>query len=91
MPNKYELRRRSLKDVKSRDNPFASPRYGGKVRPVEYEYAPPPTVGRPVLTAMLGLGLFMMIVLLYVQTVRHQFTVCDDNVYIYESPRSSAG
>ena len=32
-----------------------------------------------------------MITLLYVQTARHEFTVCDDNVYIYEKPQISGG
>ena len=89
MPNKYELRRRAIKEAKGRsDNPFASPRQGGKVQSGGYS---PPPMDRIGLTWVLCLALALLTVAVYVQTARHKFTVCDDNVYIYENPRIVTG
>ena len=108
MANKYELRRRALKEARGRDNnPFAAPS----------SYTPPPRMDRRGLTLALSLGLVALITALYVQTavrgillprsqrhisvqkgiyepiVGHDFTVCDDNVYIYgeERPQVKGG
>ncbi len=114
MANKYELRRRALRDAQGRsDNPFASPRSGERTQP--RDYTPPPPMDRRRLTLVLSLGLAALIVALYVQTglrgitlprsqrpmsvqkdfhepiVGHDFTVCDDNVYIYEKPQIVSG
>ena len=90
MANKYELRRRARKEAQSRsDNPFASPRYAGVTQP--REYTPPPPMDRRKITLLLCLGLVVLITVLYGQTVRHNFTVCDDNVYIYEKPQIIGG
>ncbi len=43
------------------------------------------------LTAALCFGLVVLVTILYVQTARHDFTVCDDNVYIYEKPQIVSG
>ena len=43
------------------------------------------------LTLALSLGLVALITALYVQTAGHSFTVCDDNVYIYEKPQIVSG
>ena len=86
MANKYQLRRRTLKEAQGRsDNPFASPRFGGGTE--SSGYTPPPPMDRRGLTLGLSLGLAVLIAALYVQTAGHQFTVCDDNVYIYEKPQ----
>ena len=90
MANKYQARRRSRKETQNRsENPFAAPRHGGRAQPVVY--TPPPSTGRPWLTLVLCCVLVLMITLLYVQTARHEFTVCDDNVYIYEKPQIIGG
>ena len=90
MANKYELRRRALKDTQGRsDNPFASPRHGHVAEPSRY--VPPPPMDRRGLTLALSLGLVALITALYVQTAGHKFTVCDDNVYIYEKPQIVSG
>ena len=44
---------------------------------------------RPWLTAGALLRAVLLITLLYVQTAGHEFTVCDDNVYIYKNPMGS--
>jgi tetratricopeptide (TPR) repeat protein len=43
------------------------------------------------LTAALCAGLVVLVTILYVQTARHDFTVCDDNVYIYDKPQIVSG
>ena len=90
MANKYQSRRRALKEARGRsENPFASPRYGGGAQPSAY--TPPPPMDRPWITLVLGLGLVLLITVLYVQTARHDFTVCDDNVYVYDKPQIVVG
>jgi len=90
MANKYELRRRALKEAQDRsDNSFDSPHYGGGTQPDGY--APPPPMDRRRITLALSLGLAVLITALYVQTAGHKFTVCDDNVYIYEKPQIISG
>ena len=90
MANKYQLRRRALRETQDRsDNPFASPRYGGRTETRNYQ--PPPTVGRPWLTAGICLGFVLLVTMLYVQTGRHDFTVCDDNDYIWKNPKVIQG
>lgn len=90
MANKYELRRRALKEAQDRsDNSFDSPHYGGGTQPDGY--TPPPSMGRRRITLALSLGLAVLIAALYVQTAGHKFTVCDDNVYIYEKPQIVSG
>jgi len=84
MANKYELRRRALKDVQDRsDNSSDASYHGG--------YTPPPPMDRRRITLALSLGLAVLIAALYVQTVGHQFTVCDDDVYIYAKPQIVSG
>ena len=46
---------------------------------------------RPWITLALSLVLALLITALYVQTAGHNFTVCDDNVYIYDNPRIRGG
>ena len=46
---------------------------------------------RKGLTAVLCFGLVVLIAVLFVQTARHEFTVCDDNVYIYDKPQIKTG
>ncbi|MGO9115554.1 MAG: tetratricopeptide repeat protein [Thermoguttaceae bacterium] len=90
MANKYELRRRAVRSTQGRsDNPFASPRDVGGKQPSGY--TPPPPMDRRGLTLVLSLGLVVLITALYVQTAGHRFTVCDDNVYIYEKPQIVSG
>ncbi len=90
--NKYEKRRRALKDIQGRsDNPFASPRSGGAATAAPSTYTPPRPMDRRGLTLALSLGLVALISALYVQTAWHKFTVCDDNVYIYEKPQIVSG
>jgi protein O-mannosyl-transferase len=92
MANKYEIRRRARKDKEPQGrsvNPYASPRYGGK--PESSPYIPPPPMDRRGTTIALCIGLFVLIVGLYAQTAGHKFTVCDDNVYIYEKPQIVSG
>ena len=109
MANKYEMRRHALKETRGRpENPFASPRYGGRPKPrEEATYTPPPPIDRLRLTFILSLWLVALITVLYSQTVvckndqawndtnghrwGHKFTVCDDNVYIYEKPQIVSG
>ena len=87
MANKYQFRRRALREAQGRsDNPFASPRYGGEKQPATLP--PPPPMDRPWLTTGICVGFVLLITLLYVQTAGHDFTVCDDNDYIYENPWS---
>jgi tetratricopeptide (TPR) repeat protein len=86
MANKYELRRRALKDAEGRSD--SSRRSGGAKLE---SYCPPPPMDRRGLTLALSLGLVVLIMALYVQTAGHQFTVCDDNVYIYEKPQIVSG
>jgi protein O-mannosyl-transferase len=83
MANKYHLRRRALKGTQSRpDIPYALLRDGTEPD----TYPPLPRAGRPWQTAGICLGLVISVVLLYVQTCRHDFTVCDDNDYIWKNP-----
>ena len=66
MPNKYELRRRSLKERQEPRQPvrLAAPRRHGAARRIY-----PAADGRSAVAhRALGLGLFMMITALYVQT-----------------------
>jgi tetratricopeptide (TPR) repeat protein len=87
MANKYQMRRRAL-----RDNVGRSAR-GGKRGENEPSrgYTPPPPMDRVGLTVALCFGLVLLVSMLYVQTARHDFTVCDDNVYIYEKPQIVSG
>ena len=81
MANKYHQRRRTLREAQGRsENPFASPRSGGGIQP--RDYSPPPEAGRPWLTTGICLSFVLLVTMLYVQTARHDFTVCDDNDYI---------
>ena len=57
----------------------------------EPAYASYPPMDRKGLTAVLCFGLVVLIALLFVQTGRHEFTVCDDNVYIYDKPQIKTG
>jgi protein O-mannosyl-transferase len=86
MANKYQIRRRALKESQARsENPFASPRSGGREKTrAATPYTPPPRMDRLLTTVLLSLVLTVLITALYVQTAGHKFTVCDDNVYIYE-------
>jgi tetratricopeptide (TPR) repeat protein len=91
MANKYEIRRRARKDSQDRsENPYRSPRYGGRPEPV---FDAPPPMDRLRTTLLLCLGLTILIACLYSQTAWHKFTVCDDNVYIYgdERPQVKGG
>jgi tetratricopeptide (TPR) repeat protein len=81
MANKYELRRRALKEARGRS---VSRQYGDGTQPQGY-VAPLP-MDRPLITAGICIGLVLLITALYVQTARHDFTVCDDNDYIYKNP-----
>ena len=83
------MRRRALRNAGRSDNPFASPRDGGRIQPDSY--TPPPKVDRPWITTGICVGFVVLVMLLYVQTARHDFTVCDDNVYIYKNPTGHAG
>ena len=93
MANKYELRRRALKDSGvGVATAYGSPRRGkrGETMPSR-GYIPPPSMDRVGITTALCLGLFVLVTALYVQTASHEFTVCDDNVYIYEKPQIISG
>jgi protein O-mannosyl-transferase len=91
MANKYETRRRALKETGGRVDRGAADRIRrGKDAP-SLNYTPPPPMDRVGLTAALCLGLVVLVTALYVQTYRHDFTVCDDNVYIYEKPQIVSG
>jgi protein O-mannosyl-transferase len=88
MANKYENRRRALKEsAASRANPFASPRTQSRIAP---EARPQPSTtngrraGRGVVIAiccMLAVGSAIV----FGQTARHKFVNCDDNEYIYDN------
>lgn len=88
MANKYELRRRALKDSTN----YGSTRGGAKGgQSPSWGHTPPVPMDRRGLTVALCLGLVVLVSALYVQTARHEFTVCDDNVYIYEKPQIRTG
>ncbi len=97
MANKYEMRRRARKDGGGRTDTVSQNRLGSARRDRRAEkaplpaYRPYPPLDRKGLTVALSLCLVMFVVLLYVQTARHAFTVCDDNVYIYEKPQIVSG
>lgn len=91
MANKYQTRRRALKESGGRGQTGRGLRQEGRGQPAgERAYAFPP-IDRKGLTAALSFGLVVLIAVLYVQTARHEFTVCDDNVYIYEKPQIRTG
>jgi protein O-mannosyl-transferase len=90
MANKYELRRRALKESGDRGE-IAGAARRGKTGEKTGGYVPPPRMDRLGLTAALCLGLVVLVTALYVQTWSHDFTVCDDNVYIYEKPQIVSG
>jgi tetratricopeptide (TPR) repeat protein len=91
MANKYELRRRALKESGGRVETRGAARRDGRGELGPQDYTPPPPMDRVALTAALCLGLVVLVTALYVQTARHDFTVCDDNVYIYEKPQIRTG
>ena len=98
MANKYHTRRRALKESGGRGGTGRSwlqeKRGAGTAAQqgsaAERAYAFPP-LDRKGLTAGLSLCLVMLVAVLYVQTARHEFTVCDDNVYIYDKPQIRTG
>ena len=87
MANKYERRRRILKDATGRVNPYASPRSGPTVarkvlaQPVD---AGGHRAGRGVVLAVCCL-LVLGTAVVFAQTARHGFVNCDDNEYVYEN------
>ena len=93
MANKYQMRRRALRDTSGRGENASGSVRGGKrgEKAATLGYTPPPPMDRKGLTAALCLGLVVLVTLLFVQTARHDFTVCDDNVYIYDKPQIVSG
>jgi tetratricopeptide (TPR) repeat protein len=93
MANKYQMRRRALRDTAGRGEGAGRTARGDKrgEREPSGDYTPPPRLDRLGLTAALCLGLVVLVSLLYVQTAGHDFTVCDDNVYVYDKPQIVSG
>ncbi len=93
MANKYQMRRRELRDTSGRGENLGGSVRGGKRGDTASApgYTSPPPMDRVGLTAALCLGLVVLVTLLYLQTYRHDFTVCDDNVYIYDKPQIVSG
>ena len=93
MANKYQTRRRELRDTSGRGENLGASVRGGKrgEKALTTGYTPPPPMDRVGLTASICLGLVVLVTILYVQTARHDFTVCDDNVYIYDKPQIVSG
>ena len=94
MANKYERRRRSLKETQVRgENPFASPRsspaVGRKAQPQSVE-ASGHRAGRRVVIAICCL-LVLGSATVYVQAWQHDFVNCDDDEYVYENPDIQRG
>ncbi len=85
MANKYEQRRRALKDSQGRGESSSEPSWSWLGTPHD-EYVPPLPMDRKGLTFGLCTALVLLVVALYGQTANHKFTVCDDNVYIYKTP-----
>jgi tetratricopeptide (TPR) repeat protein len=88
MANKYERRRRTLKETPPRrENPFASPRASSAIerKPgTQDSSATGKRTSRAVTIAiccLLALGVAMV----FMQSVGHDFVNCDDNEYIYEN------
>ena len=94
MANKYERRRRALKESHVRgENPFASPRSAPAVSQIERPQSPAPVghrAGRGVVGAICCL-LVLGTLAVFAQTVRHGFVNIDDNEYLYENCQIQRG
>ena len=88
MANKYERRRRALKEPQARgENPYASPRSsltGGRKAVPQSSDAGGHRASRRVVIAICCL-LVLGTVAVFAQTARHGFVNCDDNEYVYEN------
>ena len=87
MANKYERRRRALKEsTVRREHPFSAPRSaaaGSKAWP-QLSDARGHRASRRVVVAICCL-LVLGTLAVFVQTARHDFVNCDDNEYVYEN------
>jgi protein O-mannosyl-transferase len=82
MANKYERRRRALKDLPpGRENPYASPRFGPRIA-AQPEEPGGRRAGRGVVVTICCL-LVLSTVAVFLQTRTHGFVNCDDNEYVY--------
>jgi len=89
MANKYHLRRRALKEIHARSDKQLTSRRDRAAWP-NFD-APPLPVDRPWIAAGVCCGFVLLITVLYVQTARHDFTVCDDNDYIWRNAKVMQG
>ncbi len=88
MANKYERRRRALKEPPiRRENPFASPRSSsavGSEAQTQVSEAGGHRAARGVVIAICCL-LVLSTVAVFVQSVKHGFVNCDDDEYVYQN------